>query len=108
MLARLGCRGSVYVAPEGVNGQLSVPEAQLDALSVAFAALRGVEGLKLNVQHASLGTVQADAAAAPYRKLIVREKRQILTDGLTGASLPVPPPSPCHPALSHVLTLPAR
>mmetsp|Transcript_40929 Transcript_40929/g.135573 ORF Transcript_40929/g.135573 Transcript_40929/m.135573 type:complete len:443 (+) Transcript_40929:84-1412(+) len=83
VLARLGCRGSVYVAPEGVNGQLSVPEAQLDALSVAFAALRGVEGLKLNVQHASLGTVQADAAAAPYRKLIVREKRQILTDGLT-------------------------
>ena len=82
LLASLNCRGSVYVAPEGVNGQLSVPAAQLDELAQRMPALPGLEGLQVNAQHASLGTVDSESEAAPYRKLIVRLKGQILTDGL--------------------------
>jgi predicted sulfurtransferase len=88
LLERLGVRGSVYVAAEGLNGQLSVPQEALSELQHALAAMRGLESLRLNVQHAALGTVSVQSGAPlPYRKLVVREKEQILTDGLAEAQL---------------------
>ena len=82
LLERLRARGSVYLAPEGINGQLSVPVDALDALRAELPRLDGLSGLRLNEQHESLGTVAAGEPTAPYRKLLVREKDQILTDGL--------------------------
>jgi hypothetical protein len=84
LLVRVGARGSVYVASEGINGQLSVPLSKLEELRCSMASLPSLGGdsLHLNVQHASLGTVAEYAAVSPYRKLIVREKLQVLTDGL--------------------------
>ena len=84
LLHRLGVHGSVYVAPEGLNGQLSVPISSLVALRRELPAVAGLDELRFNEQHAALGTVHASAPGAPrpYRKLVVREKRQILTDGL--------------------------
>ena len=80
LLASRRASGSVYVASEGVNGQLCVPVNELDDLRAELARVPGLDGLQLNVQHASLGTVHA--GARPYKKLIVREKDLILTDGL--------------------------
>ena len=74
-------RGSVYVAAEGVNGQLSVPIAELDALRDEIAHIDALLGMELNVQHHAFGLVRA-GEGVPYRKLVVREKTQILTDGL--------------------------
>ena len=90
LLETLNCRGSIYLAPEGVNGQLSVPATELEELRRAMAALPGLDGLELNVQHPSLGTIDADADPTPYRKLVVRKKRQILTDGLSQSSTASP------------------
>ena len=84
LLERLHVRGTVYLAAEGINGQLSVPIDRLDALQAGLDGMAGLDGLTLNVQHESLGLVAADAPTRPYRKLIVREKTQILTDGLSG------------------------
>ncbi|MDC0526143.1 hypothetical protein OAO87_03995, partial [bacterium] len=86
LLERLGVRGTVYLAAEGVNGQMCCPIEALPELQAAFARLPRLEGVTLNVQHASLGTVEA-SSSAPYRKLVVREKAQILTDGLAGGGL---------------------
>ena len=87
LLASLYVRGTVYVAAEGVNGQMSVPLKSLDALREAMGSLPGLGGLQLNVQHETLGTVETHETAAPYRKLVVREKHQILTDGLQAAQV---------------------
>lgn len=81
-LERLHARGTVYVASEGINGQLSVPVESLEELQTALSSIPGLEGLKPNVQHASMGTVRTGNSTLPYRKLKVREKQQILTDGL--------------------------
>ena len=82
LLNSLHVRGSIYLAAEGINGQLSVPLKSLDKLRDAMCQLPGLSELKLNAQHAALGTVAEDAPP-PYRKLVVREKAQILTDGLS-------------------------
>ena len=91
ILARLNCRGTVYVAAEGLNGQLCVPENKRFHLEDELKALKDLERLRLNIQHESLGRIDYQPGSPPpYRKLIVREKPQILTDGL-----PIPePPSP--------------
>ena len=82
LLERLRARGSVYLAAEGINGQLSVPLDGLAELQAAFAAIPALQTIELNVQHEALGSVAAGSGTRPYRKLIVVEKGQILTDGL--------------------------
>lgn len=89
VLERLHARGSVYIAAEGINGQLSVPTDALPELHAAFAAMPPLSQIQLNEQHEALGTIAANSPTRPYRKLIVREKAQILTDGLEPTATPL-------------------
>ena len=79
----LGVLGRAYVAPEGINAQLAVPEASLPALRKAhdalFARLGPGPAPPLNLDDVvSPGDF---ARRPPFRTLHVRRREQVVADG---------------------------
>ncbi|MCS6978565.1 MAG: rhodanese-related sulfurtransferase [Flavobacteriales bacterium] len=71
---RLGVLGRVYVALEGVNGQVSCNPKHFEAVRDFLYAIPGLENMRLN---------RAVAETAPsFRKLHVKVRRKIVADGL--------------------------
>jgi UPF0176 protein len=70
--SQLGLRGTLLVAPEGVNGTLAGEEAAIEGLLTALRSMPGFEGLEPKRSYAE---------AQPFRKLRVRLKREIVTMG---------------------------
>ena len=68
-----GVKGSILLAGEGVNGTIAGPRAGVD---VVLAHLRGLPGC------AGLEWKEAQADAAPFGRMKVRLKREIVTMGL--------------------------
>ena len=77
-LRECGVLGTAYVAPEGVNCQLAVPLSQLEAVRARLAALDAPLASRIN-----RGEVVAPSTR-PFRKLVVKARAQVLTDGLGG------------------------
>lgn len=74
--------GSVAVAAEGVNGALAVPAERADALAATLAA--AAPELWPTAADAA-NALNWDAAVAddsPFHRLVVKEKRRALVDGL--------------------------
>ena len=67
-----GVRGTVLIAPEGINGTVAGPRAGIDAVLAHIRALPGC---------ADLDWKEAAAEAQPFRRLKVRLKREIVTLG---------------------------
>ena len=67
-----GVRGTIILAPEGVNGTIAGPRAGVDAV---LAHLRGWPGC------AGLAWKESAAAAMPFGRMKVRVKREIVTMG---------------------------
>ena len=77
----LGVLGRVYVAGEGINGQVSVPESKFEALKAALYAVPLLHGMRLNVA--------IDARADSFLKLKIKVRDKIVADGLNDASFDV-------------------
>ena len=77
-LTSLDALGRIYVAEEGVNAQLSLPEQSLSALADYLAVEHGWANLRLNVGH--------EHETNSFRKLIVRVRPKIVADGLDDAT----------------------
>jgi UPF0176 protein len=79
-LARIGCgagvKGSILLAPEGVNGTIA---GSLDGVAEVLAALRAIPGFE------ALEWKESHAAEMPFDRLKVRLKREIVTMGVPGA-----------------------
>ncbi|PWJ22398.1 rhodanese-related sulfurtransferase [Jannaschia seohaensis] len=75
-LARLACgrgvKGSILLAPEGVNGTIAGEAAAVEAVLDRLREEPGLEALSAKVSHAD---------AMPFGKLKVRLKREIVTMG---------------------------
>ena len=75
-LATLACaqgvKGSLLLAPEGINGTIAGPRAGLDAVLAHIRALPGCAGLEWK---------EAQAQTMPFGRLKVRLKREIVTMG---------------------------
>lgn len=67
--------GRIYLAHEGINAQLSVPESNFEALKTLLYAKPEFEGLRLNI------AVDDDGKSFFVLKVKVREK--IVADGIT-------------------------
>ncbi|MDX1684455.1 MAG: rhodanese-related sulfurtransferase, partial [Saprospiraceae bacterium] len=74
MLDEIGVLGRIYVASEGVNGQLSVPTENLELLKEVFAETGFLNGVRLNI------AVEDDGKS--FFKLAVKIRDKILADGL--------------------------
>lgn len=73
-LERLGVKGRVYVAEEGINGQVCCSSENFEAVRDFLYSIPGLSGMRLNL---------AVAETAPsFRKLHVKVRRKIVADGL--------------------------
>ncbi len=71
-----GVKGSLLIAPEGINGTIAGPRKGIDA---ALAHIRGLPGC------ADLEWKESAAAEMPFGRMKVRLKREIVTMGLPEA-----------------------
>lgn len=67
--------GRIYVASEGINAQISVPEENFEAFRDTLYAIPGLNGLRLNI------AVDNDGKSFWVLKIKVRDK--IVADGIT-------------------------
>lgn len=73
-LDQLGILGRVYVAREGINAQINVPEHQFDAFKSLLENDEYLKGMPLKI------AVEDDGKS--FIKLIVRIRKKIVADGL--------------------------
>ena len=79
--SELGVLGRIYVAHEGINGQLSVPASRLEAFREALYSVPFLKDTRLNIA--------IEARAKSFLKLIVRVRPKIVADGLDDATFDV-------------------
>jgi UPF0176 protein len=87
----LGVLGRVYIAPEGINAQVSVPTARLDAFRAALDAREPFAHVpwKIAVEDDGRAFAKAAAGKPSFLKLIVRVKEKIVADGLADGAFDV-------------------
>lgn len=79
--APLGVFGRVYVAKEGINGQVSVPASNFEAFKAALYAVDFLEGMRLNIA--------IEAEAPSFLKLKIKVRDKIVADGLNDETFDV-------------------
>ena len=77
----LGVMGRVYIASEGINAQVSVPEHGVDALKAYLDSFPFLNGVRLNM------AVQDDGKSFFKLRIVVRKK--IVADGLNDSTFDV-------------------
>ncbi len=70
----LGVKGRIYVAHEGINAQISVPEQHWDAFTIYLESISWLKNIRLNV------AVEDDGKS--FFKLNIKVKQKIVADGL--------------------------
>lgn len=76
-LSSVGARGTLYVAPEGYNGQFAVEADLLPVFSERLSAIDPVLGrVELNIGNVSTFS----DTEFPFKKLLVKKRKFILTD----------------------------
>ncbi len=81
LLDQLGVLGRIYIASEGVNGQISAPTQLLKELREAFDSITFFQGIRFNY------AVEDDGKS--FFKLTIKVRDKILADGLNDASFDV-------------------
>lgn len=71
---RLKCYGRVYVANEGINAQMSVPEHNIEALLNHLDSVPELAGMRIN------WAVEDDGKS--FLKLVIKVRKKIVADGL--------------------------
>lgn len=79
--SKIGVLGRIYVAHEGVNGQLSVPTESMDLFKQAFDDILFFKGERMNI------AIEDDGKS--FFKLQIKIKEKIVADGLDDDSFDV-------------------
>lgn len=74
----LGVRGRTYIAQEGINAQLSVPEDNFERFKILMNAYEIFRGMRLNVA--------VEAGGKSFFALTIKVKEKIVADGLEDPS----------------------
>lgn len=81
MLEKVGVYGRIYVAKEGVNGQVSVPKENLEALKETMYSIPFLNDIRLNIA--------VDDDGKSFYKLKIKVRKKIVADGLDDDSFEV-------------------
>lgn len=73
--------GRIYVASEGINGQISVPDNQFDNFKTAMNSIDFLNGIRLNVA--------IDDDGKSFFTLVIKVREKIVADGLNDESFDV-------------------
>ena len=79
--SKLGVFGRIYVASEGVNGQISVPDRNLEAFRQDMYSIPWLDGARLNIA--------VDDDGKSFYKLKIKVRDKIVADGLDDQSFDV-------------------
>ncbi len=79
--SELGVFGRIYVANEGINGQLSLPEENVEKFREVVYAVPFLKGIRLNIA--------IDDDGKSFYKLGIKVKEKIVADGLDDATFDV-------------------
>ena len=74
MYSELGVLGRIYVAQEGINAQISVPESRMDAFKEAMDSILFFQNLRLNI------AIEDDGKS--FFALIIKLRPKIVADGI--------------------------
>lgn len=77
----LGVYGRIYVAYEGVNGQISLPERNFEAFKADMYAIPFMKNIRLNI------AIEDDGKS--FYKLKIKVRKKIVADGLDDSSFDV-------------------
>jgi UPF0176 protein len=80
-LNSLGVLGRIYVAREGINAQISVPEADLEAFKKQLFSIHWLDHVRLNIA--------VDDNGKSFFKLKILVRKKIVADGLDDQSFDV-------------------
>lgn len=80
-LSEVGVFGRIYVAQEGVNGQISLPTANFEEFKKRMDAVPFLKGIRLNIA--------IDDDGKSFYKLKIKVKTKIVADGLDDESFDV-------------------
>lgn len=78
-LQALGCKGRVYVAQEGINAQMNVPEPQWDAFNAFIQSIPEFAGMPYKI-------AREETAQVSFWKLTIKVKDKIVADGIDDAT----------------------
>jgi len=81
LLDEVGVFGRIYVASEGINGQVSVPEANFEDFKKRLYSIEFLDGVRLNIA--------IDDDGKSFFKLKIKVRRKIVADGLDDSSFDV-------------------
>ena len=70
----LGVLGRIYVASEGINAQLSVPDENLDRFKQHLESIEFLKGIRLNI------ALSKDDKS--FFKLSIKTRKKIVADGI--------------------------
>ncbi|MCC6462477.1 MAG: rhodanese-related sulfurtransferase [Saprospiraceae bacterium] len=74
LLSEVGVLGRIYVAREGINAQISVPETQFEAYKAAMDSISFLQGIRLNIA--------IDDDGKSFFALIIKVREKIVADGI--------------------------
>jgi UPF0176 protein len=77
-LDAIGTKGRIYVATEGINGQISVPTAHTELFKETLYSIAFLNGIRLNYA--------VDDDGKSFYKLIIKVRPKIVADGLDDSS----------------------
>jgi UPF0176 protein len=83
LLDSLDVIGRIYVALEGINAQIAVPNTHFDAFKENLYSIDFLNGVRLNV------AVEEEGAEFPFLKLKIKVRNKILADGLNDETFDV-------------------
>jgi UPF0176 protein len=74
LLDVLGVKGRIYIAHEGINAQISLPEIQFEAFKTQLDTIHFLKGVRLNTA--------VDSSGKSFFKLAIKVRPKIVADGL--------------------------
>ena len=77
-LNQIGVLGRIYVAKEGINAQISIPEQHFEAFKTLMNSIDFLKGIRLNI------AIEDDGKS--FFKLKIKVKEKIVADGLDDAT----------------------
>lgn len=81
MFSKLGVFGRIYIAHEGINGQISVPTSQFESFRDQLYDISFLQGVRLNIA--------VDDDGKSFYKLKIKVRDKIVADGLDDQSFDV-------------------
>ncbi len=82
-LTALQVFGRIYIAHEGMNAQVSVPDSNVEKLRECLSAIEPLDGIRLNIAVDDTAKTDSSAKGKSFWVLKIKVREKIVADGIT-------------------------